>query len=163
MTRAASLLLLLAACGRGDNADMVKQPRYDAYERADLFGGSAMRHPPAGTAARDLPRRLTAAQQPPITPALLERGRERYGIFCAMCHGADGRGDGTVVRRGFPRPPSYLEPRLRAAPPAYIYRVITDGYGVMYGYGDRVPPADRWAIAAYVRALQAAGESADAR
>lgn len=156
MIRAALLPLLLAACG--PDPDMVQQPRLDPYERSELFpGGSAMRHAPAGTAARDLPQRLASAERPPITPALLERGRERYGIYCAMCHGPEGRGDGPVVARGFPAPPSYLEPRLRAAPAAHLYRVIGDGYGVMYGYGDRVAPADRWAIAAYVRALQAAG------
>lgn len=165
MTRHALLLPLacLAACSSG--GDMVQQPRLDPYEQAELFPeGSVMRHPPAGTAARDLPVRTAAAERPPLTPALLERGRERYGIYCAMCHGDEGLGDGTVVRRGFPAPPSFREARLRAAPSAYFYQVISNGYGVMYGYGDRVAPADRWAIAAYLRALQAtAPERTDAR
>jgi mono/diheme cytochrome c family protein len=92
-----------------------------------------------------------------MTPALIERGRERFGIYCSMCHGYDGRGDGIVPARGFPHPPSYLEPRLVAAPAAHFYDVISNGYGAMYGYADRVEPADRWAIAAYIRALQIAG------
>ena len=71
-----------------------------------------------------------------------------------MCHGERGHADGTVVRRGFPPPPDFAEGRLVAAPPAYIVDVITHGHGVMYSYADRVDPADRWAIAAYVKALQ---------
>jgi mono/diheme cytochrome c family protein len=73
-------------------------------------------------------------------------------LFC--CHGLAGDGDGIVPARGFPHPPSYAEPRLVAAPPSYIVDVITNGHGVMYPYADRVSPADRWAIAAYIRALQ---------
>src|SRR5205823_4553170 len=97
---------------------------------------------PDGTVARDTSLRDAAAQRPPMSMALLARGRERYQIFCVECHGVDGRGDGVVVARGFPAPPSYLEPRLRAVPSAYFYGVITNGYGVMYSYAARVPPAD---------------------
>jgi mono/diheme cytochrome c family protein len=90
----------------------------------------------------------------PITRAVLDRGRERYDIFCAVCHGRTGEGNGMIVQRGFPSPPSYHITRLRNAPPGYLYYVITNGYGVMYSYASRVQPADRWAIVAYIRALQ---------
>jgi len=90
----------------------------------------------------------------PITMQLLARGRERFDIYCAPCHSVVGDGDGMVARRGFPHPPSYHIDRLRAAPDRHFYDVITRGYGVMYPYGDRVAPEDRWAIVAYIRALQ---------
>jgi len=90
----------------------------------------------------------------PVTEALLARGRERFEIYCSPCHGYGGRGDGMIVRRGFPPPPSYHTPRLRQAPSPHFYAVITHGYGAMYSYAARVAPADRWAIVAYIRALQ---------
>jgi mono/diheme cytochrome c family protein len=90
----------------------------------------------------------------PITMALLQRGRERFDIYCSPCHSIVGDGQGMVVRRGFPAPPSYHINRLRTAPDRHFYDVITQGYGVMYPYGDRVAPDDRWAIVAYIRALQ---------
>lgn len=97
----------------------------------------------------------TNAQNPlPRTLAVLERGQERFAIFCAPCHGLAGHGDGMVARRGFPNPPSYHIDRLRNAPDAHFFNVITNGYGAMYPYADRVPPNDRWAIVAYIRALQ---------
>ena len=89
----------------------------------------------------------------PVTVAVLERGRESYDIYCAVCHGPNGDGHGVVVQRGFPAPPSYHIDRLRAVPPGYFYDVITRGYGVMFSYANRIEPADRWAIAAYIRAL----------
>ena len=89
-----------------------------------------------------------------ITPELLARGRQRFEIYCAVCHGPDGYGDGIVVRRGFPAPPSYHDPRLRNAPPGYFFRVMTRGFGAMYSYADRLSVEDRWAVAAYIRALQ---------
>ena len=149
-----SALLLLTACQQ----NMVQQPRYDDYERSPLTAdGSAMQAPPDGTVAQDAPRHDAEAERLALTPALLARGRQRYDIYCSMCHGYDGRGDGIVPARGFPRPPSYLEPRLTGAPVAHFYDVITQGYGVMYSYADRMSPRDRWAIAAYIRALQKAG------
>ena len=153
MKRAALLLPLLAtAC----NENMVQQHRYDPYEAAPLWAdGKVMQAPPAGTVARDAPVLAAAATRPSMSAALLQRGRERYGIYCSMCHGYEGDGNGIVPARGFPHPPSFHSARLRAAPSSHIYDVISNGYGVMYGYGDRVAPADRWAIAAYVRALQA--------
>lgn len=154
MKRALLPLLLLAGCDQ----NMVQQPRYDEYERWPLTAdNSAMQAPPEGTVAQDAPAHAAATERPPLTPALLARGRERFEIYCSMCHGYDGRGDGIVPARGFPKPPSYLEPRLVKAPVAHFYDVISNGYGVMYSYADRVSPRDRWAIAAYIRALQAAG------
>jgi mono/diheme cytochrome c family protein len=90
----------------------------------------------------------------PIILATLERGRERFDIYCSPCHSRAGDGDGMVVRRGFPSPPSYHTARLRNAPDAHFYSVITNGYGAMYSYADRVDARDRWAIVAYIRALQ---------
>jgi mono/diheme cytochrome c family protein len=90
----------------------------------------------------------------PITPALLARGRERFDIYCAPCHSRAGDGDGMIARRGFPHPPSYHTARLRNAPDSHFYQVITNGYGIMYPYADRITPHDRWAIVAYIRALQ---------
>jgi mono/diheme cytochrome c family protein len=90
----------------------------------------------------------------PVTHELLERGRERYGIFCSPCHGLQGDGNGMVAVRGFRHPPSYHIDRLRQAPVGYFYDVITNGFGVMPDYAAQVPPRDRWAIIAYVRALQ---------
>lgn len=94
------------------------------------------------------------SERPAVTPGLLARGRERYQIYCLPCHGALGNGQGVVPSRGFPAPPSYHLPRLRNAPDAHFYAVMTAGYGVMYSYASRVAPADRWAIVAYIRALQ---------
>ena len=90
----------------------------------------------------------------PVTKELLERGQQRYDIYCSMCHGYAGEGNGIVVQRGFPPPPSFHSQRLRAAPVGHYFDVMTNGYGAMYSYADRVKPADRWAIAAYIRALQ---------
>ena len=90
----------------------------------------------------------------PTTMAVLERGRQRFDIYCAPCHGRSGDGRGMIVQRGFPSPPSYHTEKLRNAPDAHFYRVISRGYGVMYPYADRIAPDDRWAIVAYIRALQ---------
>lgn len=92
----------------------------------------------------------------PVTKELLDRGEERYRVFCIVCHGPNGEGNGMVVRRGYTRPPSYYEQRLRDAPVGHFYDVITNGFGRMNGYAAQVPVQDRWAITAYIRALQAA-------
>jgi mono/diheme cytochrome c family protein len=97
---------------------------------------------------------LAAVNPLPITLATLERGRERFDIYCSPCHSKAGDGDGMVVRRGFPAPPSYHIDRLRNAPDAHFFSVITNGYGAMYSYADRTTVDDRWAIVAYIRALQ---------
>jgi mono/diheme cytochrome c family protein len=90
----------------------------------------------------------------PITTALLARGQQRFNIYCAPCHGRSGDGAGMIVQRGFPAPPSYHTDHLRNAPDSHFYQVISDGYGTMYPYADRITPHDRWAIVAYIRALQ---------
>lgn len=107
--------------------------------------------PPPNT----VPRFAENTAPPPLTLALLERGRQRFDVYCAPCHSRLGDGQGVVVHRGFPAPPSYHTARLRQAPFQHFYDVITNGYGAMYSYADRVSPADRWAITAYIRALQA--------
>jgi len=100
------------------------------------------------------PQPLVATNPLPMNRQTLERGRERFDIYCSPCHSIAGDGDGMIVRRGFPSPPSYHTDRLRNAPDAHFYSVITNGYGMMYSYADRVAPDDRWAIVAYIRALQ---------
>ena len=90
----------------------------------------------------------------PVTREVMERGQERYNIYCAPCHGLAGYGDGMIVQRGFTSPPSFHSDELRGAPVGHYYDVITNGFGAMYPYASRVPPADRWAIIAYIRALQ---------
>jgi len=175
-TRAAVALagcLALASCER-EMHDMYRQPRFDTNEPSTLFAdGRATRPPPprsvavaSGTLAMTSSGRRGERQQEarvaalsassPGTPTMaqLARGRERFEIVCVPCHSPVGDGDGTVVRRGFPRPPSYHQERLRAAPDRYLFDVITNGHGVMYSYADRVAPEDRWAIVAYIRALQ---------
>ena len=148
----AFLLIALAGC-----RNMVQQPRYDEYETSPLYPDRmAMQHPPDGVVAQDLPQQLAADQRPPLTKALLERGRERFGIYCTPCHADDGSGDGIVPARGFPHPPDLRAARLKAAPASHVYDVTSNGYGVMYSYADRVAPPDRWAIAAYIRVLQQA-------
>lgn len=154
MNRLAIIVMLagfLAACDQ----NMDEQPRYSEYSRAPLFRGSVLRPPAANTIARDdLEREKTAATRPALTPELLARGRQRFGIFCSPCHGAGGDGTGIIVQRGMPRPTSYHDNRLLAADDQHFFDVITNGYGAMYSYAARVPAADRWAIVAYIRALQ---------
>jgi mono/diheme cytochrome c family protein len=146
--------LMLAGC----HEDMVQQPRYDHYESAALFpNGQAMQAPPEGTVDLAQPARDAASGTPPrVTRALLLRGQQRFDIFCAVCHGQDARGNGVIPSRGFPHPPNLLAPDKRALADRQIFDVITNGYGIMYAYGDRVPPQDRWAIVGWLRVLQAA-------
>ena len=140
--------LALAAC---DQMDV--QPRYTAYGRAALFAdGKVNQTPPAGTVARE--DALFTVGRPPMSPALLARGGARYRIDCVQCHGPAGDGNGVIPSRGFPRPESFASPRLRTMTADRIVDVIAHGYGAMYPHADRVAPADRWAIAAYVQALQ---------
>ncbi len=161
----------LVSCRRG----MVDQQKLKPLAEENFFAdGRAARVPPAHTVARGQLRadeqfftgkigdQLAATFPEPVTPALLARGRERYNIYCSVCHGLTGAGNGMIVQRGFPPPPSFHEARLREAPPGHFVDVITRGYGVMYSYASRVPPADRWAIAAYIRALQLSQHAAPA-
>jgi mono/diheme cytochrome c family protein len=145
------LALLLAGCDQ----NMEVQPKYSEYGRAPLFRDGVLRRPAAGAVARDdLAREADVHDRPPLTVELLSHGRQRFGIFCSPCHGARGDGNGIVVQRGMPRPTSYHDDRLRSADDQHFFDVITNGYGAMYSYASRVPPRDRWAIVAYIRALQ---------
>ncbi|NTV11198.1 MAG: cytochrome c [Zoogloea sp.] len=178
MTRPAMLTwlacLALAGCEKA-RQDMYDQPRYKPHAASSLFAdGSSSRVPPpgiqpyaqgtiagtssaragTGSVARD-EEALAARRIPyPLTLALLQRGQERFSIYCQPCHSPTGDGDGLVVRRGFPRPSSFHIERLRKAPDRHFFDAISSGYGLMYSYADRVEPADRWAIVAYIRALQ---------
>ena len=168
-----ALCLVLLVCGMlsvGCRQDMHDQPKIEPYEENAFFSdGVASRHLPAGTVARGHLRADTHLYQgtdaagnvldalPPsieLSTALLERGQERYEIFCSVCHGLTGAGDGMIVRRGYKKPPAFTEDRLVAMPLGYYYDVMTNGFGIMSSYAKQVPVEDRWAIAAYLRALQ---------
>lgn len=145
------LLALLPGC---EKADMYVQKYYRNWNSNRFFAnGTAMRHPPEGTVAR-VPYQAEVPAPKVITTALLERGHERFEIFCTPCHGRAGNGEGMIVQRGFPHPPSFVEGALRTADNKVFYDAITKGYGAMYSFDTRVEPADRWAIIAYIRALQ---------
>lgn len=145
-----AVMLLVAALAACDK--MANQPKQLPYEISPGQTSDPDIEPPAGIVARD---EEPPPAPPPVTMALLQRGQERFDIYCAPCHGRTGNADGMIVQRGFPAPPSYFIDRLLAAPSQHFYDVITNGYGAMFPYADRVAPADRWAIAAYIRALQA--------
>jgi mono/diheme cytochrome c family protein len=166
--------VLLAGCERVMR-DMYDQPKLGPATASALFrDGLASRPPPPGSVAQaqgDLAvvssarhgadavtARLRAEAEAGIPDrpprALLARGADRYAIHCVPCHGAGGDGDGVVVERGFPAPPSLHVERLVAAPDRHLYDVVTGGWGVMPAAAERIAPADRWAIVAYVRALQ---------
>ena len=148
----------LAIAGCNQNLTMSDQKKLAEWERSSIFrNGRVLQAPPAGSVSREQDTGNVLIEKPPMTLALVKRGHERFNIFCSECHGYTGEADGMVVQRGFPRPPNFHEARLVAAPDAYFVDVITHGHGVMYSYADRVPPADRWAIAAYIRALQRIG------
>ncbi len=136
----ALLALSLAAC-----QDMSVQPKQKVY--SPLVG-------PAKIPTDTVQFEETTTPAPPVDLALLQRGQERYRIYCTPCHSELGDGHGMIVQRGFPQPPSFQSQRLRAAPPAHFYDVMTNGYGRMYSFAARIAPRDRWAIAAYIRALQ---------
>lgn len=169
-----ALALLATACDRSQR-DMLEQPKLGPGAGSPLFAnGKATRPPPPGTVPRAMGDAATAsggrggtqqalandaaeAQQTlPTRPShdLLVRGQQRYTIYCMPCHSAVGDGDGPVVRRGFPAPPSFHAERLRGADDRHLFDVIGQGYGVMYPFADRIAAPDRWAIVAYVRALQ---------
>lgn len=146
-------VLALGAC----RDDLERQPKLSNYEPTTLWDdGAAARPFVEGTVARGMPDPDALLDAPEVDLALLQRGQERYEINCSPCHGLTGEADGRVVQRGFPPPPSFLSARLREAKASHFVEVITEGYGIMYAYNDRVSVEDRWAIAAYIRALQAA-------
>ncbi len=161
-------LLLTSACAAiGCRRAMFDQSRHKPLQGSSFFrDGMSARPLLAGTIPRGYLHtneafynglkgtNLIAELPMPLSRELLDRGRERYNIYCSVCHDLNGEGNGMIVQRGFPRPPSFHIERLRIAPVGHFYRVITYGYGVMYPYSARVPPEDRWAIVAYIRALQ---------
>lgn len=155
MARTLFCLAMLPLVGCDDHS-MTEQNRYDTYSAAALFpDDTEAQMLPAGVVALgDLDRANQSSKPPEVDAQLLARGRERYDIYCSPCHGLSGDGNGIIVRRGFPTPPSFHTTRLRAASARHFFDVITHGYGVMYSYAARVEPRDRWAIIAYLRALQ---------
>jgi hypothetical protein len=159
--------LLLVGCGFAgcDNTlrqDMANQPRVNPLAPSDFFADGRSERPAIeNTVARGsldndplLVPKDSNAFPLPLTKELLLRGQERYGIFCAPCHGAKGDGLGMVAIRGMKHPPSFYDDRLRAEPNGYFYDVVANGFGAMYSYSAQILPKDRWAIIAYVRALQ---------
>lgn len=138
--KAAPVLLLLALLGGCD--DMTEQPKTKTYSQPPAV-------PPEGTVSTQ-----PSAVPPPVSAALLTRGREEYRVYCAPCHAERGDGHGMIVQRGFPLPPSFQSAALLRRSPDELYRTISDGSGVMYGFAARILPADRWAIVAYIKALQ---------
>jgi hypothetical protein len=165
--RRGAVLVLLAAAVHACRQDMHDQPKYKPLRPSEIFAdGRSARPLVTGTVARGSLREDTAfytgkvgkdfVTEIPggVTPELLARGRAHFEVFCAPCHGRTGRGDGMIVQRGFKKPTSYHVDRLRQVPVGYFYDVMTNGFGAMSDYSAQVDPADRWAIAAYVRTLQ---------
>lgn len=161
-------VVLLALSLSGCLNNMRDQPRYEPLEVSQFFSDQRSSRPlvdntvPRGALIEDrvfvtgrtedggLVKDIPAE----ITADLLERGRERYDIFCSPCHGFDGFGEGMIVQRGFTPPPSFHSDRLRQSPAGHYFEVITNGFGQMFSYAYRISPDDRWAIVAYIRALQ---------
>jgi len=155
VTRAIAALLICALAAGCTRSNMDDQPKYNEYKPAPLFpNGRTLQAPVAGTVARDAIVRAEDARKPPLTAALIARGHTQYDVFCSPCHDRVGTGDGIVIRRGFPRPASLHEDRLRQADDQHYIDAMTKGYGAMYAFADRIGPPDRWAIVAYIRALQ---------
>ncbi len=165
-----TLLLALAAAAllAGCRQDMHNQPKFTPLRESDFYSDHRSARPLVeGTVARghlDDDELLDtgkvagkdATEFPwPVTSEVMARGRERYDIYCSPCHDRAGSGDGMIVRRGYRRPPSLHIDRLREAPVGHFFDVITNGFGAMPDYRAQVPAPDRWAIAAYIRALQA--------
>jgi mono/diheme cytochrome c family protein len=165
--RAALLLLAVAGalvvsgCDQM-RQDMATQPKERPLSPSDFFHDGRSERPllentvARGSLANDeyMVAKDSNAFPLPVNQALLERGQDRYGAFCTPCHGLQGDGNGMVALRGMKHPPSYHTDRLRELPNGYFYDVISNGFGQMYGYAAQIPPRDRWAIVAYVRALQ---------
>lgn len=142
--------------GKKDGAALSPNTLSAAGGKQQTQDGSNAQNVPATTdPAATYPDAITEFPLP-VTAELINRGEERYRVFCIVCHGPSGNGDGMIVRRGFSKPTSYHTDQLRGAPVGHFYDVITNGWGRMNGYAAQVPVADRWAIVAYIRALQAA-------
>ncbi len=166
------ILALLAATALGAalagcRQDMHDQPKLKPLAKSDFFAdGQASRTPPADTVARGFLRAdkalytgseggdFVSAFPLKVDRQVLKRGEERFDIFCSPCHDRLGSGRGMIVRRGYKQPPSFHDDRLRQAKPGYLFDVITNGFNVMPSYASQIPPEDRWAIVAYIRALQ---------
>jgi cytochrome c553 len=161
------VVIVMAVVGSGCRQDMHDQPKYIPFRESTFFGDArSARAPVTGTVARgqlhDDPLLETGQIDKadvtvfpfPVDERLLARGRERFDIFCAPCHGRTGLGDGMIVRRGYRRPPSIHDDRLRNVAVGHFIDVMANGFGAMPDYSDQVSARDRWAIAAYIRALQ---------
>jgi cytochrome c553 len=161
------LVVVMALAVGGCRLDMHDAPRYNPMQASTFFAdGSSARAPVPNTVARGLLRedehlysgrvsgQFVDEFPMTVTATVMERGQERFNVFCAPCHGRTGVGDGMIVQRGFRQPPSLHEDRLREAPAGYFFDIITHGFGAMQDYAAQVPVADRWAITAYIRALQ---------
>lgn len=162
-----ALVVASAALAAGCRQDMHDAPRYEVYEANKNYpDGRASRNLPTGTVARGQLRDdehfytgkvngFFVREFPfAVTAADMQRGQERYTAYCTPCHGQTGDGKGMVVQRGLRQAATYHQDRLRLAAPGYFYDVISNGFGQMPDYSAQVAPADRWAIAAYIRALQ---------
>ncbi len=152
----------LAVGGCQIRQDMADQPKNRPLSPSPFFDDGRSERPllentvARGSIADDdlfVPKESNAFPLP-LAPELLKRGQERYKIFCTPCHGIQGDGNGMVSMRGMKHPPSYYDSRLLEVPNGYLYDVVTNGFGSMLSYSAQIPPADRWAIIAYVRALQ---------
>jgi mono/diheme cytochrome c family protein len=153
--------------GAGCRQDMHDNPRYEPLEESAFFeNGGASRLLVANTVARGQLRddehlytgkingQLAPEFPMAVTPDVMARGQDRFNIYCTPCHGRSGEGNGMIVLRGFRQPPSYHEDRLVNAPAGYFFDVMTNGFGAMQDYASQLSVPDRWAIAAYIRALQ---------
>lgn len=145
------LVSFFAACAQ----QMANQPRYEPLEPSTVFADQRSARPLVpGTVPRSRTATAAASGALPVTEAMLKRGRERFGIYCAVCHGLAGHGDGMIPERGLSRPPSFHTEQMRAYPASHFFDVMTQGYGAMPSYATQISVDDRWAIIAYIRALQ---------
>lgn len=142
------LVLFLAGCSE----DMRNGSKLKPYEPSRFFKGSSSRLPMKNTVPWTPDDEVV--QKPKTTIELIKKGRERFNIYCAVCHGRTGEGNGVVVQRGFAKSPSFHEERLRGVTDQYIYDVITNGYGQMSDYAMQLNPQERWAVVSYIRSLQ---------
>src|SRR6266478_6881575 len=159
---AALCALSFAGCNNTLRQDMANQPRQNPLSPSDFFADGRSERPAVentvvrGSIQDDsllVPKESNAFPLS-LTAELLQRGEQRYGIYCTPCHGIQGDGMGMVAMRGMKHPPSYHQERLRKVPNGYLYDVITNGFGAMLGYSAQIAPRDRWAVVAYLRALQ---------
>ena len=159
---AAVSVLVLSGCSNTLRQDMANQPRQNPLSPSDFFQDGRSERPLIentvvhGSIEDDklaVPKESNVFPLP-LTMGLLERGQDRFKIFCSPCHGLQGDGQGMVTLRGMKHPPSFHQERLRNVPNGYLYDVVTNGFGAMNGYSAQLTPPDRWAIVAYVRALQ---------